>query len=401
MKKINILSLVLLMAGSMHAQTGDTAKAVIQNSADRLLSSDNKLIIGGYGEVHYNQPLNSGIKNNGTLDVHRMVMLLGYNFNSKTQFVSEIEFEHVSEVYIEQAFLQYKLNGYLNFRAGLMLIPMGIINEYHEPVTFNGVERPFIDTRISPTTWREIGIGITGNIMEASVKYQLYLVNGFNGYDSQATLNGKNGLRNGRQKGAESYISSPNIAGKIEYYGIRGLNAGLSGYFGKTQSRLYNGIDKGNNAAMARADSSVTGIAMAGLDARYQTGGLQMRGQLYYTAISNSAQYNEFTALDDIPNDLGSAMMGYYLEAGYDVLNFFENLKTELVLFARYENYNTHVATANGLPKNETYDNQFIISGFTLRLARGAVVKADFQFSKSAAASEYAKAFNAGVGIMF
>jgi len=226
-------------------------------------------------------------------------------------------------------------------------------------------------------------------------------VNGFNGYDGEAQLDGRNALRNGRQKGAESYISTPNITGKIEYYGVRGLNAGLSGYFGKTQSRLYHGIDKDDDAAMARADSSVTGIAMAGFDARYQKGGLRMRGQFYYTAISNTDQYNVFTATDDVNNDLGSGMTGYYIEAGYDVLNLNATAKSELIVFTRYENYNTHFKTTGGLPKNKEYDNQILTGGLTFKLARGAVVKADIQFIRPATSDEFAKTFNAGFGVMF
>jgi hypothetical protein len=111
-----------------------------------------------------------------------------------------------------------------NFKGGLLLIPMGIVNEYHEPTTFNGVERPLIENRITPTTWREIGFGITGTVLPASLKYQAYVVNGFNGYDGDANLTGSKGFRSGRQKGAESYISSPSFTGKIEYFGIRGLN---------------------------------------------------------------------------------------------------------------------------------------------------------------------------------
>jgi len=264
------------------AQTQDQVIPQYQNIADRLLSSGNKLTIGGYGEVHYHQPFDSDLRQNGELDVHRMVMVFGYQFNERTQFVTELEFEHVSEVYVEQAFLQHKINKSVNFRAGLLLIPMGIVNEYHEPTTFNGVERPLVDNRISPTTWREVGFGLSGNIQPASLKYQAYLVNGFNGYDATARLNGANGLRGGRQRGASSYISAPNFTAKVEYYGIRGLNVGVSGYLGDTQSRLYNGIAKDDDAALARADSSVVGIAMFGADARYTLKGLQLRGQVYY-----------------------------------------------------------------------------------------------------------------------
>lgn len=401
MRKLLIFFWLAIHTNIIHTQSLDTIMAPQQNIADQLMGSDGRLLLGGYGEVHYNQPLQTEKKDNGTLDVHRMVVLLGYNFSNKVQFISEIEFEHVSEVYIEQAFLQYKLNKFLNFRAGLMLIPMGIINEFHEPTSFNGVERPVIDTRISPTTWREIGIGISGNILQASLKYQLYLVIGFNGYDGEGNLNGKNGLRNGRQKGAESYISAPNFAGRIEYYGLKGLNLGLSGYFGNTQSTLYQGIDKDDRAALSTADSSVTGLIMAGLDARYTTGGLQLRGQSYYVSLSNTLQYNAFTAVNGLPNDLGSAMYGYYLEAGYDLLHANKRTEMEWIIFTRFEQYDTHLSTAGELVRNETYNNHVITGGFTLRLVKGAVVKADIQLARSAAASVYSKTFNAGIGIMF
>lgn len=401
--KLSILAFILFISAlGVNAQQPDSLSNKYQNSVDKLLATDGRLVIGGYGEVHYNQPFSSDIRSNGTLDVHRMVMLLGYNFNSRTQFVSELEFEHVGEVFVEQAFLQHKVNNFINLRAGLLLIPMGIVNEYHEPITFNGVERPLVDTKLSPTTWREIGFGLSGNIIDASIKYQAYVVNGFNGYKAGAgTLNGSNGFRNGRQKGAESYISSPNFTGKIEYYGIRGLNLGLSGYFGASQSTLYNGLNKSNAAAIAKADSSVTNISMLGLDARYNLGGLQMRGQFYYAGIANTEQYNKFTAKNAVKNDLGSAMLGYYVEAGYNVFKFCSKTKTELIPFVRYENYDTHYGTAGSLVKNKAYNNNVITTGLTYKLAKGVVAKADMQFVKSEAASKYTNVFNAGVGVMF
>jgi len=392
-----IIAAFLISTFQASAQQLDSLSNKYQNAAEKLLATDGKLVIGGYGEVHYNQPFSSTVRNNGTLDVHRVVMLMGYNFNSRTQFVSELEFEHVGEVFVEQAFIQHRINNFLNFRAGLMLVPMGIVNEYHEPTTFNGVERPLVDNKLFPTTWREIGFGFTGNILEASLKYQAYVVNGFNGYkDGVASLNGKDGFRAGRQKGAESFISSPNFTGKIDYYGIRGLNLGLSGYVGNTQSTLYNGLDKSNSAAIAKADSSVATIAMVGVDARYNLGGLQMRGQFYYSDIANTEQYNALTK-----KDLGSAMMGYYVEAGYNVFRFCSKTKTELIPFVRYENYNTHFATSGTLVKKKAYNNNVITSGLTYKLAKGVVLKADIQFVKSEAAIEYSKAFNAGVGVMF
>jgi hypothetical protein len=401
MKRILFFSALLLSAMFLNAQTLEQEKTTYQNAADQLLSSNSKLTIGGYGEVHYHQPLSSEIRQNGELDVHRMVMLLGYQFSERTQFVTELEFEHVSEVYVEQAFLQHKINKSINFRGGLLLIPMGIVNEYHEPTTFNGVERPLVDNKISPTTWREIGFGLAGTIQSANLKYQAYLVNGFNGYDGTAKLNGKSGLRSGRQKGASSYISSPNFTGKVEYYGIRGLNIGLSGYFGDTQSKLYNGINKDDDAAFAKADSSVVGVSMIGLDARYNLKGLQLRGQLYSVSLSNTDEYNRFTGKNKTtPNDLGSKMTGYYVEAGYNVFRHFEKVQTELVPFVRIEGYDTHAEVASSITRNQSYKNSVVTAGLTLKLAKGAVLKTDMQWVKPDGGST-TKVFSTGLGVMF
>ncbi len=402
MKRILFSSALLLLSFLSQAQTYQPDVAVYKNVADNLLLSGNKLTIGGYGEVHYHQALNSDTRQNGELDVHRMVMLFGYQFSDRTQFVTELEFEHVSEVYVEQAFLQHKINKSINFRGGLLLIPMGIINEYHEPTTFNGVERPLVDNKIAPTTWREIGFGLSGNIYPASLKYQLYLVNGFNGYDGTANLNGKSGLRSGRQKGASSYISSPNSTGKVEYYGIRGLNVGVSGYFGDTQSKLYDGIAKDNTAALAKADSSVVSISMIGVDARYTYKGLQLRGQFYQVGLSNTEQYNRFTGKTiTTPNDLGSSMTGFYVEVAYNVFRHIEKTKTELIPFVRFEGYDTHAEVPSNISKNKSYKNSTITSGLTLKLAQGAVLKTDMQWVKPDGVDKYSKVFSAGIGVMF
>lgn len=389
------LFLTLLIASMGFSAYGQDQEGTYKNAADYLLASDSKLSIGGYAQIDYNQPFDSDKRYNGTLDVHRLVLLFGYNFSPKTQFVTEVEYEHVSEVYVEQAFLQHKLNSWLNFRGGLLLIPMGIVNEYHEPTTYHGVERPFIDNSISPSTWRELGAGFSGTVLPASIKYQVYVVNGFNGYNGSGKLGGANGFRSGRQKGAESFISSPNLTGKVEYYGIKGLNIGLSGYFGNTQSTLYNGISKDDDAALAKADSSVVGISMVGLDGRYQLGALQLRGQYYYAAVSNTEQYNQFAK-----KDLGSALQGYYLEAAYNVLKHTQ-CETQLLPFVRYEAWNVHHKTAGALTANKTYDKSAVVAGLGWKLAPGAVLKADVQWVKSAATDKAAKAFNAGIGIMF
>lgn len=402
-----ILAITICSSVSLRAQqnTGTEPLSVIPSSytstAEQMLNNSGKLNIGGYGEAHYNQPLAKDQKELGTLDLHRMVMFLGYNFSKNTSFVSEIEFEYAKELWVEQAFLQHKLTKYMNLRAGLILVPMGIINEYHEPVTFNGVERPVIDNKISLSTWREIGAGISGTVLPVSVKYQLYVMNGLSGYDTKGLFTGASGLREGRQKGSKAYIHSPSLSGKVEYFGIKSLNLGLSGYFGESQSKLFNKLHDDSTRLIVRADSSLVGIAMVGADARYKTGGLELRGQVYFTSLSNTDQYNHFTAASGKDNDLGSTMTGYYVEAGYNVLRHCEKTTQELVPFVRYEYYNTHASVEGDVVQNKAYENTLITTGLTYKVHKNAVIKTDIQFTKSAAATEYKKVINAGIGVMF
>jgi len=368
----------------------------LSNTAGRMMQDEDRLTVGGYAQIDYNQPINNGIFNNGNLDVHRMVLMFGYKFNKKIQFVSEIEFEHVKEVFVEQAFLQYEIAPWLKFRGGLMLIPMGIINEFHEPSTFNGVERPNLDKYIVPTTWREIGAGFTGVFPSAALSYQLYVVNGFNGYDGEPHLSGSNGFRKGRQKGAESFMSSPNLTFKVNYFGISGLQLGLSVYTGNTQSTLYDGIDKSDNESIAAADSSVVGLSMLGLDARYQVGGLQLRAQANFGKVSNSSIYNEFTG-----SDLGSNIGGWYGEVSYDLFHGIEGFESALIPFIRYEQYNTHASVDEGITLNPLYNRSDLSIGLGWRMAQGAMLKADYQIFSNAGTEKSKQQVNMGVAVWF
>lgn len=404
MKRKNTLIVLVLLMFTITISKGqqpDSLQPDYINSAEKMLNKNKGLGIGGYGEVHFNQPLNENIRDAATLDVHRLVMFLGYNFTKNTQFVSEIEFEHANEIWIEQAFIQHKLHKYVNLRAGLLLVPMGIVNEYHEPTTFNGVERPFIDNRILPTTWREIGAGFSGTILPISTRYQAYVVNGLSGYGTGGLFTGAKALREGRQKGSNAYMTSPAFTGKVEYFGISKLSIGLSGYFGNSQSKLLQGIHKDSLALQSRADSSVIGISMLGADFRFQYKGLELRGQFYYAALSNTLSYNHFTAKNGIPNDLGSAIQGFYAEAGYNVLRHFKTSRSELIPFIRYEMANLHQQVEEPLLVNKALNTTHITSGLTWLVTKNAVFKADIQFSKSEADSKFTKIMNAGIGFMF
>jgi len=392
MKKGLLFFAALAFAFGLKAQgTKKEYKSIGTTILERV--KDEKLSIGGYGEVHYNQQVSGQTRYNGKMDVHRMVMFFGYQFNDKTSFVTELEFEHVKEVYVEQAFINYNVRPNTSLRAGLMLVPMGIVNEYHEPTTYNGVERPSVDKYIVPTTWREIGFGINGRLANAPLKYQAYIMNGFNGFDGSSKLRGSDGLRKGRQKGAESTFTSPSLSAKVDYYGVKGLNLGFSAYMGKTQSSEFNGLDKDDSIAEKYADSTRVGISMIGLDFRYRLDALRLKGQYIHSFLNNVDEYNKVAD----GADLGKQMMGYYIEAGYDLLHGKEQA---LVPFVRYEKYNTQHKMVSGETANKAYDRQDLFVGLSYHLAKGAVVKADYQNTKDG--NDVKTHFvNFGVGVWF
>jgi hypothetical protein len=378
------------------ALRGQETNEPISLSSEILANKENKLVFGGYGQVDFSQQFAENRSLNSSIDVSRLILSMGYRFSEKTSFFSEIEFEHVNEIYVEQAFINHSFNDYINLRAGLMLIPMGIINEYHEPTSFNGVNRPTVDNIIVPTTWREIGFGFTGRFIEHGIKYQLYLVNGLSGFNGDdGLINGEKFLRNARQKGAKSIMTSPDLSLKIDYYGISGLKIGLSGYFGKTESSLYKNLDLLDASAVSRADSSIIGITMIGLDARYNISGISLRGEIIYSVLYNTIEYNLLTG-----NDAGRVVRGAYAEISYDMLN---NTDTEygLTPFFRYENYNTHFKVEPGITKQDKYLVNEYIFGIGWKLAEGAILKADLQIAKSAVDDVARKTLNAGLGVWF
>lgn len=389
MKRTITFLFMALMLGSL------TGFAQDENAAINMMNSASKLTIGGYGQIDYNQDFGQETSQNGKLDVHRMVMLFGYKFNDKTQFITELEMEHVKEIYVEQAFLDHRILPGLSFRAGLMLVPMGLTNLYHEPTSFFGVERPNIDSKIAPTTWREIGAGFAGAVQGISLKYELYVMNGFNGYNGGGKLRGVDGLRKGRQKGAESFMSSPTFAGRVSYYGLPGLQFGLSNYSGKTQSSMFHGLNTADTDAVAQADSSVVNVSMHGFDVRFTNSGIRAKAQVYYTNIKNTVAYNEFTG-----KDLGSQMFGYYVEVGYDVLNHTDS-DYKLIPFVRYENYDTHRKTDGSLARNAAFNRTEITTGIGWYLSKGAVLKADLQFLGNESTTGFDKRVNFGVGVWF
>ena len=112
--------------------------------------SETRLPVAGYMDFHINKDRGVSFRP----DFHRFVLLFGHSFSNRIKFWSELELEHSrvegreegGEVALEQAYLDFLIKPYFNVRAGMLLSPVGIINERHEPPSYNGVERPFVET---------------------------------------------------------------------------------------------------------------------------------------------------------------------------------------------------------------------------------------------------------------
>lgn len=189
--------------------------------------------LSGYMEFHFNKPE----RDDGRLDFHRFVLLVTHRFSDRIRFVGELELEHAlvegleeaGELELEQAYVDFLLSRRFNVRAGMMLMPIGIINERHEPPIYYGVERPFVDTVIVPTTWFEVGAGIHGELGRGW-RYRAFVASPLDASEFSA----EEGIRGGLQKGSETNIGRPAVTGRLEYAGVRGLTTGVGVWTGRS-----------------------------------------------------------------------------------------------------------------------------------------------------------------------
>ena len=200
----------------------------------RQQSAASATAIGGYGELTLNAPSIG----QSVIDLRRLVLFVGHNFNERIRFYSELEVEHAvassddqGEFEVEQAYLDGLFSRHFNLRAGLIIMPVGIINVYHEPPTFNGVDRPDVDTLVIPSTWREAGFGAFGEITQG-LSYQVYLTSGFdaNGFTAEG------GIQDGHQEAQLATASTFGAVARLTYEPVLATIFGLSAYGGTSGS---------------------------------------------------------------------------------------------------------------------------------------------------------------------
>jgi hypothetical protein len=211
-------------------------------------SEPSRTTIGGYGELHYNS-IDSDAGDSDEIDFHRFVLYVGHEFNDRTRFFSELELEHSlagdgqpGEVELEQAYVDFALTENTSALAGLFLLPVGIINETHEPTTFYGVERNDVENIILPSTWWEAGAALHGRLA-SGLSWQTAVHSGL-----AIPTSGSSAfrVRSGRQKVAEALASDPAYTFRLKYTGIPGLELAASYQYQSDPSQVTDdGLDSG------------------------------------------------------------------------------------------------------------------------------------------------------------
>jgi hypothetical protein len=359
--------------------------------------------IGGYAELHFNLDHASGPgRSLATIDLARMVLFVGHRFNERLRFYSELEVEHAvvssdrsGEVEVEQAFLDYLLIGKaLGLRGGLVLIPMGIINQWHEPPVFHGVERPAVDTLIIPSTWREGGLGAFGEPVEG-LRYELYLVGGLDPRGFSAAQ----GLREGRQEVAQARADGLAVAGRVEIEPLLGAVLGISGYFGRSgpNADLY-------DRAGRRLDLDVP-VWGTSADARVRHAGLEARAVFALFSVGDTAQLRQARGADgnNLAIDAGAKLWGAYGELAYDLLHLVGGTEQQLLPFVRVERYDTMAAVRGRgrLPGDQAYAVTEALAGLTYRPLPQVAFKGDFRLRNADGPSPTSGQLDLGVGVMF
>ena len=345
-----------------------------------------RTLLSGYMEAHYNKPQFE----DGVLDFHRFVLLVTHRYNDRIRFVGELELEHAfvegleeaGELELEQAYIDFMLSRALNIRAGMMLIPVGIINERHEPPVFYGVERPLLDTVLIPTTWFEIGAGIHGEL-GTGWRYRAFVTTPLNA----ARFNADEGVRDGRQKGSRANAGRAAVTGRLEYVGTRGLTVGVSGWSGKSGFEFRPRFD--------------VPVHILEADARYSRGRLDLRAQAAQVSIGNTAELNDALARTvGVDPNIARTMRGVYVEAGY---RFIEGARFgDVGVFARYEDVDTQFRMTDGYLPLKEFDRRAWVFGASYWPDPDVVVKADYVWSRNRSASIAApNSFNIGLGWWF
>jgi len=373
------------------AATADRSDYGYGPAASKIYRTGQGLSVGGYGEMLYERfdsTRDDGADSGETdqLDFLRAIVYFGYKFNDNWLFNSEVEFEHGSveeggDVSVEFAYLDYLWKPELNVRAGLVLVPMGFVNELHEPTVYLGARRPDVERRIIPSTWRENGFGLFGDV--GPVSYRTYIVNGFKGEDFSA-----GGLRGGRQKGSEAEAEDFAWVGRLDYQPVPGLLFGGSAYLG----------DSGQDLTGAQGEEIKVGTTIYEGHAEWRWRGLELRLLGVRADLDDVAELNPALGLSGT-SSVGEELSGWYAQVGYDLFGGRAG-DQELIPYVRWEQLDTQDSVPAGFARNPANDQESLTLGLAWKPFPQAILKVDYQDYDNEAGTGIDQ-FNVALGYIF
>ena len=362
-------------------------------NASREIEPDTHAVnLFGYGELNFTRP-----KNNiagAVATARRAVLGFGYRFNERTRFAAELEVENAvvsasdkGEVAFEQLYVEHDIKEGLSAKMGLFLLPVGYMNESHEPTRYYGVTRNLVETAIIPSTWREIGLGFRG-IQDSGWRWDTGVVTSFDlskwqtadVADTRASPLGAI-----HQEGQMAKAASLGYYGALNFDGIPGVNFGGSLFQGGVGQ-------KQPTTVIASPDASVT---LAEVHAKWQVGAWDL------SALAAEGRFHDvggFNLVNSASNPVPDAFRGWYAQAAY---RLWHEGDYSLVPFTRYEHVNTAVNYSNVFPGQVIStgpDNKVWTMGASYYLHPQVVVKIDVQKYQNNSALDR---FNMGLGFHY
>jgi hypothetical protein len=298
-------------------------------------------------------------------------------------------------VSVEFSYLDFLIDPLFNARAGNLLIPMGFVNLLHEPPTYWGNFRSFVETTIIPSTWREMGVGAHGG--KDGVRYSAYVLNGFNASKFDDT-----GVRGGRQKANRALWEDIGVVGAVDYaFGMTSNGTAQVGL-----SAFYGGADQGMLETPDGESFSVTNqIYEAHVE--FRKGGFKARALAAASRISNAGPLSEALFGEEngtVTRQVPENQVGWYVEGGYDVApHLVRQARFTLTPWVRFEEYNlqNEVSTVTGLPANPALDGTILTVGLESKPHPNVVLKLDLVFPSRGSDDPVSDEIRLGAGFIY
>lgn len=371
-----------IAATDRKAEAAIIASEVIADSTSgvqKLANFADRTALGGYGELHYNNLSGKGgASDKDEIDFHRFVLFFEHEFNDDIRFFSELEVEHSiagegkkGEVELEQAYIDFDLNNKHTARAGLFLLPVGIINETHEPPTFYGTERNPVEKNIIPATWWAAGAGLHGQL-GGGFSYDAYIHSGL----AIKTQNFK--IRSGRQKVSKAKANDQAMTARLKYTGVPGLELAITAQHQQDMGQgLIPGLESGN---------------LLETHAIWSTGPFTLKALYAEWDIDISTSKAIAGAAMGVDVATGAdKQKGFYIEPSYKVSEKFG-------VFARFNQWDNQAGSNSGDAANSEKEQWDI--GINYWPHEDVVIKADYQYQNNDNSKDQ-NGLNLGLGYQF